>query len=229
MAGCVWAAVIAAAFLWANAEGYGIPEVLRTIYHFVTHTPFGPVLYIVLYCLRPFIFFPAMFLTILSGSIFGFWGGWALTIVGENSSANVAYFIGRFFAGDKISQSENRIIKRWRPALEEQAVPTVIILRAAYLPFDPVNYACGVIALPWLKYFIGTFIGIMPPMVTYVAFGSSLDTKKLLNNLDNIHPASLFDPQQLFISLGLFVFSLSMAILLHLRHRKKLHESRNGR
>lgn len=219
-AGILWIAAIAAGFLWAHFHGYGAEQVLRLIYRFVTHTAFGPLIYIVLYCLRPFIFFPAMFLTMMSGSIFGFWGGWALTIVGENSSANVAYFIGRFFGGETVNNSESRFIQRWRPALEEQAIPTVIILRAAYLPFDLVNYACGLISLSWPKYFIGTFIGILPPMVTFVAFGSSIDTQKLLANLNHFHPASLFNEKQLLISIGLFVFSLTLARIVHVRHRK---------
>lgn len=222
IAGVIWGAAIAAGFLWAHWNGYGVVQILRVIYRFVTHTAFGPAIYIVLYCLRPFIFFPAMFLTIMAGSIFGFWWGWALTIVGENSSANVAYLIARFFAGDAISKSENRFIRHWRPALEEQTVPTVIILRAAYLPFDLVNYACGLMALPWPKYFLGTLIGLLPPMVTFTSFGSSINTEKLLNNLKHFNPASLINEKQLFISIGLFVASLTMARIVHVRHRRKL-------
>lgn len=218
-AGIFWALAILAGFLWANSQSYNTTQALRLIYYFVSATWFGPLLYLLLYALRPFTLFPAMLLTILSGSIFGLWEGLLIAVIGENCSANVAYLIGRFFGGGRRETGKRNLLAKWRPALENQAIPTVIILRAAYLPFDPVNFACGLIALPWYKYFIASLIGLLPPMVTFVSFGATVNTEKLLVNMQNLNPQSLINGTQLLISLGLLVVSVFIAVVIHLRQR----------
>lgn len=196
------------------------------VYHFVNHQAWGPLLYLLLYALRPIILFPAMWLTITSGSLFGFWGGWAVAIVGENLSANTAYWLARFVGGQAATQSERGLIARWRNTLQEHAIATVVILRAAYLPFDPVNFVCGFLAVPWIKYTVGTFIGIMPPMVTFVSFGASIDVENLLTHPGSFSATKLFNEQQLFISIGLLVASVGLATVFHLRHRRRLRTLR---
>lgn len=221
----IWLALIVLAFVWGETHDFGPAEMILLVYHYVNGHAYGPLIYIGLYALRPFILFPAMLLTITSGNLFGFWGGWALTIVGENLSANVAYFIGRLLAGNAVNESTNRFVRRWRPTLEEHAVATILILRIIYLPFDLVNYACGILAVPWWKYATGTVIGILPPMVTFVSFGASIDVEQVLHEKGTLSVATLFNSQQLMISIGLFVGSLLLARIVHVRHRR--HVRRN--
>ena len=225
---CLWLVLIAAAFVWGHFRGFGPAQMILLVYRFVNHHAWGPVVYLLLYALRPIILFPAMLLTITSGSLFGFWGGWAVAILGENLSANTAYWLARFVGGDIASQSERGLIARWRQTLEEHAIATVVILRAAYLPFDPVNFVCGFLAVPWVKYTLGTFIGIMPPMVTFVSFGASINIEDFLTHLDSFSAARLFNERQLFISLGLLVASLGLAAVFHIRHRRRLYARRRG-
>ncbi|MFQ5561079.1 MAG: hypothetical protein ACE5FU_10915, partial [Nitrospinota bacterium] len=54
--------------------------IVQELYNLVLDTYYGPVLYILLYAIRPVIFFPALFLTILSGALFGLWGGIVYTV-----------------------------------------------------------------------------------------------------------------------------------------------------
>lgn len=222
-AACLWAVVIAAAFIWGHFHGIGPAQLLLLIYHFVNHHAWGPLLYLAIYALRPIILFPAMLLTITSGSLFGFWGGWAVAILGENLSANTAYWLARFVGGDSVSQAERGLIARWRQTLEEHAIATVVILRAAYLPFDPVNFVCGLLAVPWVKYTVGTFIGILPPMVTFVSFGASINVEDFLTHIRSFSASQLINERQLFISIGLLVTSLGMATIFHIRHRRRLY------
>lgn len=219
---CLWAIVIGIAFAWGHFRGFGPAQMILIVYRFVNHHAWGPLLYLLLYALRPIILFPAMWLTITSGSLFGFWGGWAVAIVGENLSANTAYWLARFVGGEAASQSEKGLIARWRTTLQEHAIATVVILRAAYLPFDPVNFVCGFLAVPWIKYTVGTFIGIMPPMVTFVSFGASIDIENLLTHPGSFSATALFHTQQLFVSIGLLVASVGLAAVFHLRHRRRL-------
>ncbi|MDN5939360.1 MAG: VTT domain-containing protein, partial [Salinisphaera sp.] len=137
---------------WHNEQSTG--RVLLAIFHFLTQNPLAAGLYIALYALRTFIFFPAMVLTIGAGSLFGFWMGALVALVGENLSASLAYAIARFFGSR--SQTDRQAVSKLTPfrrALHKHAFPAVLTLRATYLPFDPVNYGCGLLRVRWWPYF----------------------------------------------------------------------------
>lgn len=172
-------------------------------------------MFVILYGLRPLTFLPAMWLTIAAGSLFGFGLGVVCTIVGENLSAATAYAIARFFRNSSADEATVAEISRLRRLLQEQAFPTVMALRASYLPFDPVNYGCGLLRVPWWPYFFGTFIGILPPMLTFVSFGASVEFATFMANLDTFEPASLFDERQFAISLALLAASMVIAWFAH--------------
>ncbi len=44
-------------------------------------------------------------------------------------------------------------------------------MRLIYLPFDAVNYGCGLSAIRQRDYALGTFIGIIPGLVAFVLLG----------------------------------------------------------
>ena len=130
-------------------------------------------IYIILYTVRPLIFFPATLLTLASGLVFGPFYGILLTIVGENFSANLAFLLGRWFGRDWIAERENEFIKNWETKLQENGLITVIVLRFLMLPFDLVNYSCGLTAIRHRDYAIGTFIGILPGLIAFVLLGGA--------------------------------------------------------
>src|SRR5699024_12678271 len=47
----------------------------------------------------------------------------------------------------------------FRRLLAQQAFPTVLVLRASFLPFDLVNYGCGLLNVSWPKYTLASMIG----------------------------------------------------------------------
>lgn len=129
--------------------------------------------YVVIYTLRPIILFPASLLTITSGMLFGPWLGVLFTIVGENASANVAFLIARWFGRDWVGQHETGWFRHWDRRLQHNGLLTVLIMRLVYLPFDAVNFACGLTAMRQIDYALGTFIGILPGLVSFVLLGGA--------------------------------------------------------
>ena len=166
-------------------------------------------------------------LTIAGGSLFGFVPGLIFGLIGENASAQTAYLLARFFrtdvTGDGDSDKSPRIAAFSR-LLREQAFPTVLVLRASFLPFDLVNYACGLLRVPWLSYTFGSIIGMLPPMITFVSFGATVNLPELLKQR-TFSPEQLIDGSQLAISGGLLVASAIIAYFAH-RRRKALADSR---
>lgn len=221
LAALLWLSLLGFGVLWGRSQGYGMVDLARVTYEHIAEHPYAPLAYIVIYTLRPLIFFPAMWLTILSGSLFGIWGGIIYTVIGENLSASLAYVLGRFFASDEGS-GRLGMMAHWRNLLDEQAFTSVLILRVIYAPFDVVNYGCGLLSVPWVPYALATLIGIMPGLVTFVSFGASVDFGEFLRNYQHFSPGDLFDARQLLISGTLLVASLGIAVVVHRRHQRRL-------
>ncbi len=130
-------------------------------------------IYVVFYTVRPLILFPASLLTIASGLIFGPLLGILFTVVGENASANFAFFLARWFGRDLVASHENEgsLAAKWDTRLQQNGLVTVLIMRLLYLPFDLVNFVCGLTSMRQLDFAIGTFIGILPALISFVLFG----------------------------------------------------------
>lgn len=217
--GMVWLCLLVIGLGWAFAHNMSIRDILALIYGYVVANPFAPLIYIAIYALRSFTLFPAMWLTLAAGSLFGFFPGIIWGLIGENLSANVAYAMARFFRrGDPEKAEETRRLGLFRRLLARQAFPTVVILRASFLPFDLVNYGCGLLRVSWPRYALGSLIGMLPPMITFVSFGAAINFRELLADED-FSPTKLIDVQQLLISVVLVLFSVGIVIWAQRRQR----------
>jgi uncharacterized membrane protein YdjX (TVP38/TMEM64 family) len=130
-------------------------------------------LYILIYTVRPLILMPATLLTMAAGLIFGPTLGIILTIVGENFSANFAFWIARTLGRDWVALRTGGTIGRWEDRLRENGMITVLIMRLLFLPFDLVNFGCGLTSMRQRDYAIGTFIGILPGIIAFVLMGGA--------------------------------------------------------
>ena len=128
-------------------------------------------IYIVLYAIRPLILFPATLLTIASGLIFGPWLGTLFTIIGENASANFGFSLVRWFGRESVATHSTPLMSRWDEKLKQNGIVSVMTMRLIMLPFDAVNFSCGLTAIRQRDYAIGTFIGILPSLIGFVLLG----------------------------------------------------------
>ncbi len=209
IAGIFWAILIFTFQHYRITNDLTYQDVLFQLMDFFTKTMWGPLVYMVIYAIRPLILFPATLLTALSGALFGFWWGVLYTILGENASANFAYWIGRFFGKDL--KLEDTIIGKWVEALRKNSFETVLLMRLFYVPFDLTNYGSGIVKAKWNQYFFATLIGIMPGLTTFVALGAAVD-------LEEFRTMGLsfdaFDPKFLALSITIFIVSLFLSRML---------------
>jgi uncharacterized membrane protein YdjX (TVP38/TMEM64 family) len=168
-------------------------------------------IYIVLYGLRPLILFPATLLTVASGLIFGPWLGIAFTIIGENASANFAFFLARWMGRDWISAHERGAIVKWEGRLKDNGLVTVLIMRLIYLPFDAVNFGCGLTSIKHRDFFIGTFIGIIPALISFVLFGGVA--------------SAAVENRYLVLGIAIFFFVLGL-IIARVLHKRRPEEGK---
>lgn len=204
LAGLFFWMVIIVIFLWYKiSNDLSFLEIARQV-GTLEMSAWGPLAFIIIYALRPLIFFPATLLTILAGVLFGPIYGILYTVVGENMSANFAYWVGRFFGGDvKLPEG---LVKNLRSTAQNNSFETVLIARFIYMPFDLTNFGSGVLRVKWSSYFFATLIGIMPGLTTFVLLGASFD------KLTEFDPSMIeFSPVTFGISAALFVSSLLLA------------------
>ena len=213
IAAIFWLALIIGFHQYRIDNNLSYTDVLFGLITFFTTTAWGPVIYMVLYAVRPIILFPATLLTALSGALFGLWWGIFYTVLGENASANLAYWIGRFFG--KGLKLEDSIIGNWVEALRKRPFGTVLFMRLFYVPFDLTNYGSGILKIKWSSYFTATLIGIMPGLTTFVALGAALDLESFRANGITF---DAFEPAFLALSAVIFIVSLGLSKVLKRWH-----------
>ncbi len=216
IAGIFWITLIMTFQTYKNTNHLTYTEVLFKLIDFFTISTYGSILYMILYTLRPLILFPATLLTALSGILFGFWWGIVYTMVGENFSANLAYFIGRFFGKDLNLENYNKSLGGWINALKTNSFSTVLFMRLFYVPFDVTNYLSGLIKIKWTSYFWATLIGIIPGVTTFVSLGAALNIDEFRKN--GLSTAVVDDK---WLTISIIVFILSILIPKVIKRNKK--------
>jgi uncharacterized membrane protein YdjX (TVP38/TMEM64 family) len=185
-------------------------------------TPYGPYLYILIYALRPLIFFSAIVLTVTAGAVFG--AGSALnfvlavgyTVVGSNISAMIAYVIGRYFGQGLLKEDQgnpSNLVQKYTSRLRRNSFETVMIMRFIFLPYDLVNYLCGFLRINWQSFLLATALGSIPGTIAFVAFGASV-------NLSQLETQGLPPPNLWVLGFGAVIMGVSIAISRYLKKRE---------
>ena len=131
--------------------------------------------------------FPGTPLTLLSGSLFGHVFGTIIALVGNTIGASLAFLLARYVLRDYMVKkfwTKYPRIKEYDQKLKEKGLSTVIALRLIPLfPFNALNFLLGVTSIPFKKYVIGSFVGMIPGTFLFVYFGESLRMLSGLNIL----------------------------------------------
>lgn len=185
-------------------------------------TPYGPLLYILIYILRPLIFFSSVVLTVTGGAIFGsgsplnFALAVAYTVIGSNASSIVAYFIGRYFGAGILNEEPDgrvNLVYTYANRLRRNSFETVMIMRFIFLPYDLVSYVCGFLRIHWPAFLLATALGSIPGTIAFVAFGASLDLSRLATE-------GLPPPNPWVFGFGAIIFVISLAISRYFKKRE---------
>lgn len=159
----------------------------------------GVLFFILLYVVGPLLFFPATLLSLLGGFLFGPWGI-PFVIVGSNASALVAYSIGRYF-GRGVIPEEGGLIQRYAQRLRQNSFQTVLIMHLLFLPYELVNYSCGILQIGWKSFLAGTALGSVVATISIVMLGASFGTvEALLAGDAHINPLMLVTSALLIVS-----------------------------
>lgn len=210
----LWLLLIGAYLWYSQVNDLGPFAAARRLLALIRGSALGPLLFIVIYILRPLIFFSSAVLTLLGGFLFGPVWGIVYVMVGSNLSALLAYTIGYFF-GEGVLQEEDGaegVPQRYARRLRRHSFETVLIMRFLFLPFDAVSYLAGFLRVDWKAFGLATLLGSIPGGVAVTLAGASghLDAGGLR-----------LDPRVLLMAAGLFFLSLGLSHYLRRREQQR--------
>jgi uncharacterized membrane protein YdjX (TVP38/TMEM64 family) len=132
---------------------------------------YSPILFILLYAAGCVVALPASIFVIAAGFIWGWVLGGCYAMIGGTLGAMISYFAGRFI-GEGLLERFGRVGRLVAKQVDHAGFSTLIFLRnIPGIPFAVLNYASGVVGVPFRDYFFATILGIAPSkfVVTYCA------------------------------------------------------------
>lgn len=134
----------------------------------------APILYIVLYTIRPLVLFPASVLSLTGGLAFGALWGTVFTVIGATLGAVLSFLVVRYMGKNLNQKSWTGNWSKLEKNLVEKGFTYVLILRLIPLvPFDLISYAAGVSKIRLRAFVYGTLFGIIPGTFAYNFLGAS--------------------------------------------------------
>lgn len=186
--------------LWLlHAHGIHLREIPRLLRHAVRDAGWlGPLFLLAVYLIRTVVPLPMTSLTVLTGSIYGPVFGSLVAIIGLNLTGMLSFWFGRFLGHHFVDEFSHGWIKKYVGALEEDGFFAVTFMRLLFFPFDIVSIGCGLTAMPFRQFALGTFLGTLPETITFVVLGDAIT-----------------DPRTWLLFGALLIVSVVLAVLLH--------------
>lgn len=167
----VGAAALSRLALGARFEAGELISTLRALGTSAAAVP----LFVLLFGVATSLLTPAVAFMITAGVTWGFWPGWLVVWGAANLWAHAHFFIGRWVAGDALSQWLERRGARWLSReLDQGGVLTTVMVRQLPLPFSLVNLAAGASPLPWPRWLVGNALGLLPNCLIYTQLAAAL-------------------------------------------------------
>lgn len=133
--------------------------------------------YIGLFALLPAFFFPVAVLALAGGLLFGLWWGSVYTFIGAILNCTLMFLIARYAGREKVEALiQKKLSPSWQQRLQNLnsggGFMLLVILRLIpAVPYNLINYAFGLTAMPWRTYIIGSAIGIVPGTLAFINIG----------------------------------------------------------
>ncbi|HRF50160.1 MAG TPA: VTT domain-containing protein [Anaerolineales bacterium] len=184
----LWVVAIGAWNVWSSQRNLTPLAAVQALIEVLRGTFWGPAIYIVIYAVRPLLFFPATFLTIAGGYLFGPYWGLFYTIVAGNVSAAVAYLAGRLLGRGLIQDLGP--LAPYADRMRARSFETVLILRLLFAPYDLIGYLAGFLTVSFRGFLVGTALGSLPGSLAVVSFGAAIQGD-FTGELPRLDPANL--------------------------------------
>lgn len=150
-------------------------ETLGRLRETLRGTWWGPAAFIAVYAVLAALDFPGLILTLVGGALFGFWWGALVNTVGANLGATGAFWLARALGRDGVRVLVGDRLSRVDRLAEARGPLWLLRLRLIpVVPFNLLNLASGLTAMPWRGYAAATALGILPATLVYTYFADAI-------------------------------------------------------
>jgi uncharacterized membrane protein YdjX (TVP38/TMEM64 family) len=174
----VLVAILAAAGYTAYRLGVfelGDPKRLGDVIRRARDVPALPVLFVLAYVIATVFGIPGTVFTLAGGAIFGIVLGSILNWAGATLGAVGAYALARRLGSDAVRDLLGRRATVLDALTSKAGFATLFRLRLIpVVPFNGLNFAAGLVPVPFRTYVVATALGIIPGTVVYTYFADSL-------------------------------------------------------
>ncbi len=155
--------------------GFTVQDFEDTI---ISWGPWGVAASMGLMVLHSFVPFPAEFIAIANGMIYGpVWGiaiTWSGAMLGAFAAFGLARWLGRPFVAHMVARRDWQVLDDWAA---EDGWQVVLVSRfVPVIAFNLINYAAGLTRMSWWTFAWTTGIGILPVTALMVIMGDNIDT-----------------------------------------------------
>ena len=137
----------------------------------------GPIVVGVFYIPACVLMFPGAVIGLGAGLLFGVVTGTITVSLGSTLGACAAFLVGRTIARDWVSRKVrgNARFAAVSDAVAREGFKIVFLTRLSpVFPFNLLNYAYGLTTVPFWKYALASWIGMLPGTILYVYIGSTM-------------------------------------------------------
>lgn len=162
--------LIIAILAFINKDLLSKPELILEVIN--SFGIWAPVIFCSMYIIGAIAFFPASFITLLAGALFGLKLGLTYAMIGTVISSCFSFLIARYIAGDLISKNSNQLLEKVQKGVEEDGWRYLAIMRLLPIfPFNLLNYVFGLTPLRLWVFALVTSVSALPITFVYAYIG----------------------------------------------------------
>jgi uncharacterized membrane protein YdjX (TVP38/TMEM64 family) len=137
---------------------------------------FAEVIIILIFIVKPIcVLFPSNILSILAGSIFGFWEALILSIIGWFLSATISFLLARKFGQTFVNKVLKGKALKLDDDIEKHGFKIMLIMRlSCVFPYDALSYGAGLTKMRYIDFILATMIGVAPSIIAYAVIGKNI-------------------------------------------------------
>lgn len=140
-------------------------------------TALGPITFLLLSALRPFVFTPFFFMGMIAGPAFGTLHGAAYTLIGGLASTVIIASIGRILGKQLVTPWMTANLPQTSEFIRQQDYKIAFFLRLVPLvPFDLASLFFGALGFRWRHIFWTTLVGSLPEALLFARMSSPTAT-----------------------------------------------------
>ncbi|WP_179134101.1 TVP38/TMEM64 family protein [Halobacillus massiliensis] len=179
--------------------------------YILSYGMWGPLVFIGMYTLGPFIAFPISILSLAAAFTYGVWPGMLYIVLGASGAAVVGFIMGKWFSDSIIKIPHTPKMENLYDRMEANGFLYVLTLRLIpVIGYNVLSYAAGIAKVRWLPFLAATLIGLIPGTLAYCLVGSSLAEGDLSFVLAGLSILA-------WVSLAIFLFRKKVFTLLKLK------------